>query len=359
MSSPTRPDPQTFCGSLPWPLIGELADGVDVTACYVVHEKRRAETRNNKPYLKLTLGDRTGLIDGYVWDDADRWEPLCQPEQFIGVRGKVSVYQDRLQLRIEMMEPLEIGPTEMALLLPASPRDAETMNRELDALIASVQDVPLRSLLRRCLGRSTQLGQMFRVHPAAKRNHHAYLGGLLEHSVSVATTCARLTEHYHEQGFTVDRDLLIAGALLHDFGKLRELSGMPSPGYTTEGKLLGHIVLGMHMVQHEADKTGDLAPDRLMLLLHLIASHQGKPEWDSPKVPQLVEAVILHYADDLDAKLNQIRSLIDGVAPGEWSGYDRSLERSVFVPAPPRVANNVEAVPAPEAVNLVMDLFRG
>jgi 3'-5' exoribonuclease len=358
MSARPRPNPQAFCGALPWPLIGELSDGADVTACYVVHQKRRAETRNNKPYLKLTLGDRSGTIDGFVWEDADRWDSACEPEQIIGVRGKVGMFQDRLQLRVDSVQQLEVGPADLELLLRASPRDRDAMLRELDALVASVQDAALRALLRRCVGRATETGRAFCVHPAAKRNHHAYLGGLLEHSISVATVCDRLATHYREQGFAVDRDLLVTGALVHDLGKVRELRGMPSPDYTTEGKLLGHIVIGMQMVQQEAESVKNLDTDRLLLLLHLIASHQGKPEWDSPRTPQLIEAVILHYADDLDAKLNQIRSLLDGVSPGEWSGYDRSLERSFFVPPAVPVADNVEAVPPADAVNLLMDLFR-
>jgi 3'-5' exoribonuclease len=359
VSMRARLDPRSFCGSLPWPLIGQLTDGLDVAACYIVHEKRRAETKASKPFLKLVLGDRTGRIDGMVWDDADRWDPVCEPDQIVGVRGRVGVYQDRLQLRVDVVEPIDVGPAELELLLPASTRDREQMLRELEALVASVQDVPLRTLLRRCVGRGSELGQAFRIHPAAKRNHHAYVCGLLEHSLSVASACARLAEHYREQGFTVDRDLLVAGALLHDIGKLRELRGLPTPGYTTEGRLLGHIVIGIQLVAREAAQVPELAEDRLLLLQHLIASHQGKPEWDSPRVPQILEAVLLHYADDLDAKLNQVRALLDGVAHGEWSGFDRSLERSFFVPPELAPVKNVEPVEATEAVDLVMDLFRG
>jgi 3'-5' exoribonuclease len=331
---------------------------VDVTACYILHDARRAETKQSKPYLKLLLGDRSGTIDGFVWDDADRWEPLCVVEEVVGVRARVGSYQDRLQLRIASVEPLRAGPADLEHLLPSSPRPRDQMERELDQLIASVADRGLRKLLQRCLGRGAELGRAFRAHPAAKRNHHAYLGGLLEHSLSVATVCDRLAAHYRDSGVRLDRDLLVAGALLHDIGKLRELKGFPAPGYTTEGQLLGHIVIGIQMVGREAEGVAELASERLLLLLHLIASHQGKPEWDSPKVPQLLEGLVLHYADDLDAKLNQAGSMLAGVSSGEWSAYDRSMERAFFQPPELKAAPEVEAVPSEEAAELLIDLFR-
>lgn len=326
-------DPRTFCGdAYPWPLISELVDGSDVTACYLVLESRRAETKQNKPFLRLVLGDRTGSIDAVVWDDADRLEPVCAAESVVGVRARVQSYNDRLQLRVSAAQPLTVEGAEYERFLPASPRPLELMERELDALAASISDPGLVKLLRRCVGRGTKMGRAYRSHPAAKRNHHAYVGGLLEHSISVASSCSRLAEHYAGQGVAIDRDLLVTAAILHDIGKLRELSGYPSNAYTTEGKLLGHIVIGMQIVADEAAAVTELGDERRLLLLHLIASHQGKPEWDSPRVPQLMEAILLHYADDLDAKLNQAGSVLAGVEPGGWSAYDRSLERSMFRP---------------------------
>ncbi|MBA2671104.1 MAG: HD domain-containing protein [Gemmatimonadetes bacterium] len=329
-SLPVPPrDSRGFCGSsFPWPLIGELEDGADITAVYLVLESRRAETKAAKPYLKLVLGDRTGTIDGVIWDEVDRWEPTCCVEAVVGVRARVGSFQDRLQLRVQSVEILTASADDMGQLLPASQRPLERMERELDSLIASVDDSGLRSLLERFLGAETVSGRAFRSHPAAKRNHHAYLYGLLEHSLSVAAACDRLAAHYAETGIELDRDLLISAALLHDIGKLKELKGFPGVLYTTEGQLLGHIVIGIQMVTREAEALGELSPDRLLHLQHLIASHQGRPEWDSPKVPQTLEALLLHYADDLDAKLNQANALLQSVEEGEWSGYDRSFGRS-------------------------------
>jgi 3'-5' exoribonuclease len=352
-----RSSPSRFCG-VPWRLVAELADGEEVAACYLLREAKRLEARNSRPYLKLLLGDRTGTIDGFVWEEVDRWEPACCPDEVVGVRGRVASYQDRLQLRIVSVEPLSAGPDDLELLLPASRRPRDAMETELDRLIASVEDPALRRLLRRCIGRGSEIGAAYRVHPAAKRNHHAYLCGLMEHSVSVAALCDRMAEHYAAQGVRLDRDLLVTGALLHDVGKVHELKGLPASGYTTEGQLLGHIVLGIQLVAEQARAVGDLDPERLLLLQHLIASHQGRPEWDSPRVPQMREALVLHYADDLDAKLNQAGALLEGVPGGEWSAYDRGLSRSFF--QPPRLpSNEVEPVSPDEAVELIIDLFRG
>ncbi|HEV2148127.1 MAG TPA: HD domain-containing protein [Longimicrobiaceae bacterium] len=357
-----RADLRTFCGTaFPWPMVGELEDGREVTACYLVHDKQRRETRAAKPFLQLTLGDRTGTVPAMVWDDADRLDALFGADDVIGVRAKVGTYNDRLQVTVLAAEPLEVVDDDLAFFLPCCPRDREALGREVDRLVATVEDRPLRVLLERCLGKRTALGRSFRMHPAAKRNHHAYLGGLMEHSLSVALACDRLAAHYIGQGARIDRDLLIAGALLHDVGKVRELSAARSFGYTVEGQLLGHIVLGIQIVGREAEAIPGLAPERLLLVQHLIASHQGRLEWASPKVPQMVEALVLHYADDLDSKMNPAVALLSGAGEGEFTPFDRHLERSLFNPAPPALARAPELEPVtPEAAaEVLIDLFRG
>lgn len=350
---------RAFCGDgFPWPWIADLSDGDEVTACYVVHERRRALTKRQKPYLTLTLGDRTGTIEAKVWDDVERWEALCDADGFIGVHGQCGLFRDEIQLTIRLVEPLHVDGADLEFFLPASPRDRDGMERELNALLGSVEDVGLHALLRRCLGKKSSLGRAFRVHPAAKRNHHAYLGGLLEHSLSVAAICDRLAEHYHSLDAKLDRDLLITGALLHDVGKIRELRSSSGFGYTTEGQLLGHIVIGIQVVGRAADEVDELSPERLLLLQHLIASHQGKPEWNSPRVPQMLEAMLLHYADDLDSKMNPVAALLAGVPAGGWSDYHRGLARSFFQPPALPAGGEVEPVAADEAVELMIDFFR-
>src|SRR5690606_3864995 len=186
---------------------------------------------------RLTLGDRTGTIDAFVWEEVERWEPACVVDTVIGVRGRVGSFQDRLQLKVQTVDQVSVEPGDYEHLLPTSPRPREVMEREIDTLIGSVRDPGLRVLLDRCVGPDTELGRAFRTHPAAKRNHHAYVGGLLEHSISVASSCSALAGHYAAQGVNLDRDLLITAALLHDLGKLRELHPPPASGYTTEGRL--------------------------------------------------------------------------------------------------------------------------
>ena len=359
--SPARRDPRAFCGSgaFPWPAVRDLADGRDVTACYLVHDKQRKETRAARPYLHLVLGDRTGTIEAKVWDDADRLDALFGADDVVGVRAKASVYNGKLELNVLALEPLEAGDDDLALFIPSSPRDRGEMGRELDMLVNTVSDAALRTLLVRCVGRGTTLGKQFRIHPAAKRNHHAYLGGLLEHSLSVAKAADRLSAHYEAQGARLDRDLLVAGALLHDIGKVRELTAGRSFVYTDEGQLLGHILIGLQIVAREAEQIPALRPERLLHLQHLIASHQGRLEWASPKVPQTLEAIILHYADDLDSKMNPAIAMLGEVGAGGWTAYDRSLERSLFQPPAFPASAGVEPVPAAEVVEVVLDMFRG
>lgn len=359
MSTPQQAlrTPKLFCGAnYPWPLISEFAAGAGITACFVVREKRRAMTKRSKPYLRLVLGDRSGTIEAVVWEDADRWDPFCDEQSAIGVTGQVSTYNEQLQVVIDTIEPLRPEPADLEQLLPAAPRDSQEMALELDALIASVSDSPLRTLLERCLGPGTDSGSAFRSHPAAMRHHHAYVGGLLEHSLSVARICDSLAGHYRRFGQPVDRDLLVTAGLLHDVGKLVELGG-PGFNYTTPGRLLGHILIGIGMVAELAREIPGFTAERMLLLQHLIASHQGKPEWESPKVPQMIEGLLLHYADDLDSKMNAAAALLGPVEAGEWTSYDRHLGRSFYLAAGAALTSASDAAETSQPVNLPMDLF--
>jgi len=357
-SAVARMDPRGFCGG-PWPAVRELADGRDIAGCYLVADKQRKETRNAKPYLHLVLSDRTGSIEAKVWDDADRADTLFAAEDVVGIRGRTSTWNGKLELTVTLVQPVEIGDDDLELFVPASPRDRNVMAKELDQLVESVGDPPLRLLLQRMTGRKTVTGKQFRLHPAAKKNHHAYLGGLMEHSISVARSCDALCASYQRQGARVDRDLLITGALLHDVGKVRELASGRVIQYTDEGQLLGHILIGLQMVTREAEQIPGIDPNRLLHLQHLVASHQGRLEWASPKVPHTLEALILHYSDDLDSKMNPAMALLNGVDDGGWTGYDRTLERSLFQPPAFPQGSTVEPVPTAEVVEVVLDMFRG
>jgi 3'-5' exoribonuclease len=326
----------------PWPPTLSLADGDAVTACFFVLQVTEGRTRGNAPFLRVQLSDCYGTLEARVWDNVENVAPVLRAGAYIGVRGQLETYQDQRQLRVEDAGTLRIELDDLVLFLPRSARPADAMETELAALIASVGDAPLNALLHALLGRDSDTGHAFRLAPAAKQNHHAYLGGLMEHTLSVATVCDRLADHY---GTVLDRDLLIAAALLHDLGKIREIGARAGFPYTDEGKLLGHIVIGMQMVADAARRVPDLTEPRLLLLQHLIASHQGRFEWHSPREPRTLEALVLHYADDLDAKLNQAATLLDAVTGTGWSAYDRGFGRDFLRHSGPAAP----ALPKPRA----------
>jgi 3'-5' exoribonuclease len=344
----------------PWPALAGLGEGERVVACFYVAGRDLLRTRQEKPYLKLRLCDRHGTIEGRVWDDAERVDAALAGASFVGVRGLLQVYQGERQLRIDQIASVEVSPDQLDLFLPRSRREPADMERELRALVGSIQDSPLRRLVEAVLDVSTDVGRAFRAAPAAKLNHHAYVGGLLEHTLSVVHACDLLAGHY---GRDIDRDLLLCGALLHDVGKVREIASAAGFPYTDEGKLLGHILLGIDIVRSAAARVPELSGERLTLVLHLIASHQGRYEWQSPKRPKILEALLLHYVDDLDAKLQQAAALLAGTAAG-WSAYDRSLGRELFRHLPPGAPPQAEPQhpagdpgdPDPDPYDL--DLFR-
>lgn len=311
-------------GAFPWPALDEVAEGERLVACYCVASKQLGRTKNDKPYLRLQLCDRSGEIEGRVWDDAERVHDRVAEGDFVGVRGRVESFRGQRQLKVEEIAPLDVAAEDLELFLPRTKHDLDRLESELDALIASVEDPALNALLERLLGRDSETGRAFRRAPAAKRNHHAYIGGLLEHTVSVAWVCSALARHY---GAALDRDLLVAGALVHDIGKTREIGIAGGFPYTDEGNLLGHIVLGIQMVRDAAREVPELTEQRALLLQHLVASHQGKYEWQSPKVPMTLEALLLHYVDDLDAKMHQALALVAASEKG-WTGYDPSFGRA-------------------------------
>ena len=317
------PAPREWIGGdeFPWPAAASLGEGDPIIACYCVVDAQSLMTRQQKPYLKLQLTDCYGPIEARVWDDATRIGAIALPGAFVGVRGRVEIFNGMRQIRVERLDAVRVEIEDLDLFMPRSPRDPIVMARELDELIYSVQDRPLRALLLRLLGAETESGRAFRRSPAAKFNHHAYVGGLLEHTLSVTKIADMISRHY---GFEVDRDLLVTGALLHDIGKIEEIGLEAGFPYTGRGKLLGHILIGLDRVAAEGRTVEDLDAARLDLVLHLIASHQGKYEWQSPREPRILEAVLLHHADDLDAKMQLALDLTRNVDDG-WTEYSRNL----------------------------------
>lgn len=311
--------------------IEELREGDRIDEKFLVKSARLSETRAGKPYLILTVMDKSGELAGPVWDNAERIQEICQPGECIHLKGSVQSYRDKLQLKVDEVAPVAREEIDLADFLQATIHDRSRMAEDLQLLVRSVANPFLRKLLNRFFGKG-EIWERFQEAPAAKGIHHAYLGGLLEHSLSMARVAEMLAGHY--QG--VDRSLLIAGALLHDLGKIEELSMENGViDYTARGRLKGHLVIGSEMVGRAAAHIADFPEELLESLQHLILSHHGRQEYGSPTVPMTVEAFVLNYIDELDSKMNVLEQLRRKMNSTElsWSEYQRSLERYLYLNA--------------------------
>lgn len=311
--------------------VDQLNEGDRLDDLFLVKAARLSETRAGKPYLILELVDRSGEIGGPVWEQVELFQQNCPVGGFVHLSGQVQVYQGKLQLRIDAARPVERAAVDLADFVPVARRDRDAMATELQALVATVADPFLKKLLRRFFGKEP-FWPRFQEAPAAKGIHHAYLGGLLEHSLSVAKAADLLAGHYSG----VDRSLLLAGALLHDIGKLEELAmEVAVIDYTDQGRLKGHLVMGSEMVAVEARQIKDFPPALVTRLQHLILSHHGRQEFGSPVLPMTVEAFLLSWIDDMDAKMNLMEQLRLKIKdPGmQWSDYQRPLERYLYLGA--------------------------
>ncbi len=298
-----------------------------VDTVLMVKEKITAMAKNGKPYLTLRLMDKSGELEAKVWDNVDILAALFERDDFVAVRGKATVYLGKMQLVVAELRRVPEEGVELADFLPETERDINEMETELAALVATIVDRHLQQLMRLFLADAEFMAR-YRAAPAAKGMHHVYLGGLLEHSLAVAKLVDAIVPLY--QG--VNRDLLIVGALLHDLGKVREMSYCRSFDYTDEGKLLGHITIGVEMLQEKLLLLPDFPADCAMLLKHMLLSHHGQYEFGSPKRPKTVEATILNYLDDLDSKINGIRTHIcrEPESQSRWSAYHRLYDRYFF-----------------------------
>jgi 3'-5' exoribonuclease len=309
--------------------IEELEEGEAIDELFMVKASRLGETRAGKPYLSLTLSDKSGEIQGPVWDNAESLQDVCTPGNVVRIQGLVQVYRDKLQLRIERLQQVEVETDQMEAFVQSSHRGMEEMAGELRQVIGSVKNSFLKKLLTRIFIKD-ETGKKFLESPAAKGIHHAYLGGLLEHSLSMAKVASLLARHYPG----IDHDILVSGALLHDIGKTAELT---SEGgiidYTDKGRLKGHLVMGCEFVGQEASKIKDFPDDLLTHLQHMVLSHHGRQEFGSPVVPMTPEALLLGFIDDMDAKMNLVEQLRRKLKNGQnqWSEYQRSLERYLLL----------------------------
>src|SRR5580704_14414872 len=309
------------------PYINELEPNQVVTGTFLVSHKDVRQKKTGEPYLSLTLSDRTGDLDAKMWDNAAEALDTFQRDSFVRVKGLVQVFQNRPQLTVHKIQPVADAEIDSSDYFPVSKRDRDEMFRELEGWIAGIGNPHLKSLLE-ALFSDPKIALAFRTAPAAKSVHHNWIGGLIEHVLSLCQLAKFAASHYAG----IDFDLLLAGVILHDLGKIHELSYVRSFSYTNQGQLLGHIVIGARMVDEKIAALADFPAPLRDLLLHMILSHHGQLDFGSPKVPVFPEALLLHLLDNMDSKMECMRALIekDQMVEGAWTGYNSALERSVL-----------------------------
>jgi 3'-5' exoribonuclease len=306
----------------------DIKDRDQVNEVFLVKEKITAMAKNGKPYLTIRLMDKTGEVDAKVWDNADQVGALFEKNDFLAIHAKASVYLGKMQLIISELRRLPEEEVVLADFLPETERNIAEMEGELQALLGSLANPWLRTLLGSFFSDPSFMA-LYRLAPAAKGMHHVYLGGLLEHSLAVAKLVDAVVPLYSG----LNRDLLVAGALLHDLGKVREMTYARAFDYTDEGKLIGHISIGVEMVAERIAAIAGFPAELAMLLKHMLLSHHGQYEYGSPKRPKTLEATVLNYLDDLDSKINGIRTHIrkDGELQGNWTSYHRLYDRYFYL----------------------------
>jgi 3'-5' exoribonuclease len=312
--------------------IADLAkfENQPVTAFFTASMKSLRDKKDGGKYLALILKDRTGEMEARMWENAAEASPEFEQGDVVKLKALVCRYQERLQLKVERIRAALDGEYDPVDFLPATTKDVEALWLELNGYVNSFRDPHLKALLRAFLD-DPEIAAAFRQAPAAKAMHHAWLGGLLEHVVSLMGVCELAAKHYPE----IHRDLLLAGAVLHDIGKLQELVWQRSFDYTIEGQLLGHITIGYGMIEKKLAALPDFPPRLRVLVEHIVLSHHGRYEFGSPKLPMIPEAMLLHYLDDMDAKMQTVRAEFeraanagrDGAQMTEWV---RALERPLL-----------------------------
>lgn len=306
--------------------ISDLAADQTITSFFLVHAKEIRTGSTGKAYLRLELGDRTGTIEARMWENFEEPSAAVARDEFVKVQARVELYRGRNQLILEKMRAARAEEVDLEDYFPRTQEDVEKLYSDLRGHLAVVGNPWLRRLLAGVV-EDPEIAPALKRAPAARTMHHAYLGGLLEHIVSLCGLCRAVAPRYPE----VDADLLLTGAVLHDIGKIRELSYDRAIGYTTEGMLLGHIVMELELVSKKMDAIEGFPPPLRTLVQHLLASHHGREEFGSPRRPMFPEAVLLHYLDDLDAKMAAMRaSYASGDGDEEWTARNPALERRLL-----------------------------
>ena len=306
--------------------IKDIRAGDFVDDIFVLSKKTVAQKRDGNNFLNVTVSDKTGNIKGVIWDNVDEISAGTASGNFVQVQGTVSEYKGTLQLVVKNMTTIPADSINPSDFLPATRRDIDKMFLRLLKITATMEAGHLKKLFETFFN-DMDFVRKFKNAPAAKKMHHAYIGGLLEHTLSMALLADRIAGHYSG----VDRDLLIAGTILHDIGKIREFNYKYSIDYSDEGRLLSHIVIGIMMLDEKLEAVEDFPQDQAVLLRHMIVSHHGTREFGSPEPPKTIEAVLLNYIDEIDAKVNGIRDFMAKENPNEsWTSYHRLLGRHFY-----------------------------
>ena len=305
--------------------INELHEGENIIEHYLCKSRQTMKSRNGKNYLSLKLQDKTGMVDAKVWDLNNDIQSF-QENDFIKVDAFVTTFNNELQLNVKRIRRSREGEYDPADFVPSTDKNIDEMYDQLMGYIKTMKNPYLKKLLEEIFLRHPVISKEFKYHSAAKAMHHSFRGGLVEHTLSVTQLCDFLAPRYNY----VNRDILVASAMLHDVGKVLELSDFPTNDYTDDGLLLGHLILGSELIRDAAAKI-DGFPKRLeSLMKHCMLSHHGEYEYGSPKLPSTPEAFLLHCADNLDAKTKMIEeALAADSTQGHWAGYNRMLQRNL------------------------------
>jgi len=298
-----------------------------ITSSFVVVSKQVKPKKTGEPYLALILGDRTGQLDAKMWDNVEDAIDAFEQDDFLKVKGLLNKYKNRFQITIHKLRRLGDSEIDFSDYLPKTTKDIGELWKTLATFVASFRDPHLKSLVEAFMA-DPDIAEAYRNAPAAKTLHHAYIGGLLDHVVSLFRSCDLLCQNYPQ----VNRDLLLTGAFLHDIGKIHELTYNRSFSYTTRGQLLGHMIIELEMLQTKLADFPDFPQELKILVEHLIISHHGEYEFGSPKLPMFPEALMLHYLDNLDSKMESMRAHFEREAASEspWTGYNSSLSRPLL-----------------------------
>ena len=298
-----------------------------ITSSFVVASKQVKAKKNGEPYLALILADRTGQIEAKMWDNVDEFIAIFDQDDFLKVKGLINKYKSRFQLTIHKLRRMEEVDIDFTDYLPKTTKDIGELWRTLTEFVATLENPHLKSLLELFMA-DAEIAERYRNAPAAKTLHHAYIGGLLDHVVSLFRSCDLMCRNYPQ----VNRDLLLTGAFLHDIGKIQELTYNRAFSYTTRGQLLGHMIIELEMLQAKLEKLPGFPEELKTLLEHMIISHHGQYDFGSPKLPMFPEALLLHYLDDLDSKMEAMRAHFECEAEldGPWTSYNASLGRPLL-----------------------------